>query len=218
MCQGENRHKLIWNSSAVIGHLQNTFPEDDIGIAFIYCNYKEQGEQTLVNLIASLLQQVLQRRPLPTKLHALYQHHTSKKTRPTVTECLELLRTELSGHSGAFLVVDALDECEVNNETRSVLLNNLLKLPTTTSLMVTSRHVPSIELQLDQSCRLEIRASDIDMRIYLERQIQRKERLKRHTQKDSSLIQAILEKVVKAAQGMSVYNRILLLNHLLIVT
>jgi len=206
MYQGENRHKLIWNSSAVIDHLQNTFPEDDIGIAFIYCNYKEQGEQTLVNLIASLLQQVLQRRPLPTKLHALYQHHTSKRTRPTVTECLELLRTELSSHSRAFLVVDALDECDDNNETRTMLLNNLLKLPTTTSLMVTSRHVSSIELQLDQPCCLEIRASDIDMRIYLERQIQRKERLRKHTQKDSSLVEVILEEVVKAAQGMLVYK------------
>lgn len=83
--------------------------------------------------------------------------------------------------------------------------------------MVTSRHVPSIELQLDQSRRLEIRASDIDIRIYLERQIQKKERLKRRTQKDTSLVQAILEKVVKTAQGMLVYKSYIV-NHLLIVT
>lgn len=177
-------------------------------MAFIYCNYKGQQEQTLANLISSLLQQLLQSRPLPTRIRTLYQQHARKNTRPTVTECLELLRTELSHHARAFIIIDALDECDDSNETRSMLLNHLHSLPTTTSLLVTSRHITSIEQQLGHSCRLEIRASDEDMRIYLERQVQKKERLKRHTQKDTTLLQAILGMVVNAAQGMSVHNRI----------
>ena len=75
-----------------------------------------------------------------------------------------------------------------------MLLNTLLNLPTDTFLMFTSRHVPSIELQLNHSRRLEIGADDGDIRIFLERQVQRKERLWKHTYRETSL----------AAQGMLV--------------
>jgi hypothetical protein len=134
----------------------------------------------------------------------MYQQHIRKRTRPTVTECLELLRTELSGCSKAFIVIDALDECNDSNETRSTLVDELLRLPTTTHLMVTSRYLPSIETQLSGLCRLEICASDADVRTYLEKEIQRGSRLRRHVQADPSLKDAILDSVVNAAQGMLV--------------
>lgn len=70
--------------------------------------------------------------------------------------------------------------------------------------MVTSRHVPSIEIQLNVSRRLEIRARDADVRKYLEKQIPKGSRLRGHVQADPSLKEAILDKVVNAAQGMSV--------------
>jgi hypothetical protein len=35
--------------------------EQETGVAFIYCNYKEKEDQSAVNLIASLLQQLIQR-------------------------------------------------------------------------------------------------------------------------------------------------------------
>jgi len=155
------------NSSAIIDHLQNKFSEEDIGIAFIYCNYKEQEEQTIGNLMRSLLQQLLQRRSLPAELYTLYQRHTIQKIRLTISESLELLHAELSRCSRAFIIVDALDECSDDNGSRSALVEELFNLPTTTSLMMTSRHVASIQAKLNQARRLEIRASDTDVRIYL---------------------------------------------------
>jgi len=110
----------------------------------------------------------------------------------------------LSNYSRAFLIVDALDECDEGNGTRSRLINVLLRLPTTTYLMVTSRHLQNIETQLNLSCRLQIRANDADVRTYLEKQIQREARLRRHVQADPYLRQAILDEVVNAARGMLV--------------
>jgi hypothetical protein len=77
-------------------------------------------------------------------------------------------------------------------------------LPPTANLLVTSRHVLSIEDKLNQSPRLEIRASDMDVRIYLEDRIQKESRLRRHVQADPNLRNSIIDTIVKKVQGMLV--------------
>ena len=162
-------------------------------------------DQTVTNLIASLLQQLIQRHSVvPNRVRKLYEQHVSKRTRPTLAECHELLRLELTGCSRAFIIVDALDECNESNGTRSGLIAELLSLPPTTYLLITSRHVLSIEEKLNQSPRLEICASDTDVRIYLEDRIQKESRLKRHVQADPSLRKSIVDTIVQKVQGMSV--------------
>ena len=188
----------------MIDYLKRTFHED-VGIAFVYCNYNEKGDQTVTNLIASLLQQLIQRHPIvPNKIRTLYEQHICKRTRPTLAEYSELLRLELTSCPRAFVVVDALDECDDSSGTRSSFIADLLKLPPTTYLMITSRDLPSIESELGQFRRLEIRASDADVRIYLERRIATESRLKRHIQADPALENTILETIVKKVEGMLV--------------
>lgn len=189
----------------MIDHLRNTFLEDDIGLAFIYCNYKERASQTTANLVASFLQQLVQRRPvIPSKIRTLYEQHLRKKTKPILAEYSELLHAELTGCSRAFLIVDALDECDEVRGTRSDLMAELLRLPSNTYLMVTSREIPSIEVEPNQFCRLEIRATETDVRAYLEGRIERESRLKRHVQADPVLGTTILDTIVKKVQGMLV--------------
>ena len=191
----------------MVDYLGRTFRGEDVGIAFIYCSYKEQMDQNVTNLIASLLQQLVQRHSIvPNKVRSLYEQHVGKRTRPTFAECSELLRSELTGCSRAFIIVDALDECNEINGTRNGLIAELLSLPPNANLLVTSRHVLSIEDKLNQSPPLEIRASDTDVRIYLEDRIQKESRLKRHVQADPNLRNSIVDTIVKKVQGMSVHH------------
>jgi hypothetical protein len=163
----------------MIDYLKHKFDEQDISIAFIYCNYKEKEDQTTVNLMASLIQHLLQRRPvIPGHLLLLYNRHNRKKTRLTLAECSELLRMELNACSRAFIVVDALDKCDETSGTRRDLISQLLRLPPNTYLMVTSRDVPSIQHELNVFRRIDIRASDADVRNYVEGRIGREGRLK----------------------------------------
>jgi ankyrin repeat domain-containing protein 50 len=197
--------QLIECSSAVIDYLVHESYEQEIGIAFIYCNYKEKEDQTAVNLVASLLQQLIQRRPvIPSQLRSLYEQHIRRKTRPTLAECSELLHMELNACSRAFVIVDALDECDETTRTRRDLISQLLRLPPNTHLMVTSREIPSIQLELNRFSRIEIRASDADVRTYLEGRIGREGRLKGHVQADPTLRETILDTIVKKVKGMLV--------------
>ena len=189
----------------VIDYLMHNVHEQGIGIAFIYCNYKEKEDQTGVNLVASLLKQLVQRQPvIPSQLRSLYEQHIRRKTRPTLAECSERLHMELAACSRAFVIVDALDECDEASGARRDLVNQLLRLPANTHLMVTSREVLSIQHMLGRFRRLEIRASDADVRTYLEGRIERADRLERHVQADPTLRNTILDTIVKKVEGMLV--------------
>ncbi|PVH69802.1 hypothetical protein DL98DRAFT_379827, partial [Cadophora sp. DSE1049] len=47
-------------ASAIVDKLQTQLSPQKVGLAFAYCNYKERDSQTLANLIASLVQQLVQ--------------------------------------------------------------------------------------------------------------------------------------------------------------
>ena len=165
------RAGLIWvhNRSIIVNHLQKTFEGDDkIAVLCIYCNYKEQSEQTVTNLIASLLKQIVQ--DLGSTLDnvtPLYTHNKGQCTRPTLDELTKVLETEFGTYSKVFIVVDALDECREEDGTRERLLKALRSLTGNVNLMVTSRNLPSIAREFEGKKQLTIRANDQDIKIYI---------------------------------------------------
>ena len=178
---------------------------NDIGATFLYCSYKEQVEQTPVNLIASLLQQlVLHRSIIPDELEDLYNSHVDKKSRPSLKECSKLLQAEIGRFSKIFIIIDALDEYIERDGTRDTLLNELRHLPFNIGLLVTSRYVSTIEYGFNSDRNLEIRANDRDVERYLKSRIARSSQLARHIKADPGLESDIVATIVKNAQGMYV--------------
>ena len=149
-------------------HLQIRFRNNNVGVACIYCNYKEQTVQTVTNLVASILKQLVQDRDMISEnVESFYHHHQDHGTQPTLDEVVKVLDTELQSYSRVFLVVDALDEC-ANTGSLVKLLRVLRSLRGPTNLMVTSRQLPFIEQYFRNTMRQEIRADDDDVRKYVE--------------------------------------------------
>lgn len=75
-------------TSIVINDLHERFGSDpDVGVAYLFLNYKRQAEQTMEKLTASLTKQILQERPSSvTEIESLYEKHAQKQTRPTLSE------------------------------------------------------------------------------------------------------------------------------------
>ena len=192
--------------STVINRLQCTYSKRNIGIAFIYCDYKEQEQQTPVNLMSSLLQQLVEQQPvLPDEVRSLWKEHTRQRTRPGLAELSKLFQSTASRFSKIFIVVDALDETRESSEVARDLITEIQKLPPTLCLMGTSRHKANIEQLFRGSVQLEIQANDADIRAYIRIQINRRERLKKFVQADPSLPGKIETKIASKAQGMSVF-------------
>lgn len=148
-------------AAIIVDHLWKTFPDDDIGIAYIYCNYKRQESQKTTDLLAAILKQLVQKRlffrePVLT----LYERHFNRKTRPSLDEILDALYIISKSYIKIYVVVDALDECTEIDGTHSQLLTHLRDLHerTNTSLMVTSRFLPSVIEVLEGAQTLEVRA------------------------------------------------------------
>ena len=179
-------------------HLQTLFEENDgVATAFIYCNYKEQAEQTVSSLAASLLKQMVQDRDaISDNVKSLYKRHHRRSTRPTLDRLTNVLISEIKTYSKVFVVVDALDECREDDATRARLLEVLRSLPGNVNLMVTSRNLPSIARDFGGTKRLHIRAKDDDIRAYIE------DRIAFGPQCLKNLQEVIVNKIVENAKGM----------------
>lgn len=188
--------------SFVINHIQESL-SSNIGIAYIYFNYKEVEKQTLENLTANLVHQLLiQSSLLPRELMALYEAHALIQTRPSITEYTQLLRLAVQSYSKVLVVIDALDECNEVDGTRKALISELQKLQPQLNLLVTSRDMPNVQRQLQDAARLEIQASDEDIRNYIDERIYSSDRLSLYVQKDSTLHDFMIDTVTKNAKGM----------------
>jgi hypothetical protein len=210
LCECIAFRSLLWFTrpdivirSVVVDYLKHTFQGENVGIACIYCSYKEQHEQTTTNLIAGLVQQLVQRHTIvPDDVRNLYKYHMRTRTRPSLREFSNLLQSQLHKFSKTFVIIDALDECSESN--RESLITEILKLQPGIHLLVTSRHIAEIECLFENAARLEILAKDEDVRRYLEGRIAREGRLKRHIKSDPTLQDAIIDTIVEKARGMFV--------------
>jgi hypothetical protein len=184
----------------VVNHLETIFKKDkNIAITYIYCNYKEQTEQTVFNLVANLLKQIIQANGvIPEDIKSLYDYHYTRETLPSLNELMSALTVEVAQKSTAFILVDAFDECPERGGVRGDLLRALQSLSGmhNVKLLVTSRDLPSIAEDFRGAERLDICADDEDIKRYVKFRI---DRAPRHLKDLQELVTA---KIVANAKGM----------------
>ena|ERR1700722_755420 len=130
---------------------------------FIYCNYKEQAEQTVSNLVASLLRQIVQgHRVIFNDVNSFFKHHQHQTSCATQDQLTDVSISEIWMRSKVFIVVDALDECCEDDATQTLLLEVLWLLPEQVNLMVTSCNLPLIEWDFKGAKHLHICTKDDD--------------------------------------------------------
>ena len=131
----------------------------------------------------------------------LYDSHKINNTQPSLAELSEHLSSVISLFTKVYIVIDALDECEDIQRTRTSLLAEMQNLSTHVQLFFTSRPLEDILLNAVQ---FEIVAQEDDMRKYLSAQIQREQRLSKLCADNEGLEDEILSKIIKKVDGMFV--------------
>jgi hypothetical protein len=194
-------------AAIAIEHLCKGRQNEEIGVGYLFCSYKEQEGQTCNTLLEALLKQLTHGRPdhadAVVKMH---ETHQTQKTRPSHNEIATALQAVCSSYHVAYLVIDALDECTDTDGTRTKLLNTLQQLQTKANvrLMCTSRFIPEIEERFQLNTTLEVRASEQDVRQYVAGQVPR---LPKCIQRDGDLIREVQDSIAKAVDGMYVYRK-----------
>ena len=190
--------------SVVIDFLQKTKKAENIAVCYFYCHYKEQDQQTAVNLLGSLLRQLATNHqhiiPAVMKLHEKFQKE-DRNCRPSLLDYTQILSEVLLTFDNVYVVLDALDECSMDERDKFIL--GMKQLPL--QLLVTSRHIPDI-LELFQGVdSLEIRANANDIRSFLQSQMVAKSGLARLVKNDKTLSEDIVQHITTRADGMCVY-------------
>ena len=189
-------------SSVIIDYLKQRATHGGVGFGYVYCIYNAI-DQTVINLIASLLQQLVQQQAvLPADIKSLYEYHSKGQIRPLLSEYIGLLQAHIRCCSMVFIVVDALDECSEDDGVRDLFVAQLRCLLPHIRLLVTSRDVTSIGEAFEGATRLEIRAHDEDIRTYLQVRIQEQALLRSHIKEDPSLRDTIIDTIIAKASGM----------------
>lgn len=157
-------------TSIVVDYLWTEFNNVDVGIAYLYCNYQRQKEQSAEALLSSLLKQLSQEQPsVPVDVKNLYERHTTKGTRPSFNDVVEVLHSTTQSYSKVFIIIDALDECHVSSEERRKFLGEVFNLQAQAevNIFATSRFVPEIMSQFEACITKTIRAEEADVLRYV---------------------------------------------------
>jgi hypothetical protein len=180
-------------------------------VAYIYCNYKEENEQTLANLIASLwLQLVVEKRKnraFTERVKALHEKHNQypKNTRPSLDEVFGILSAEALTFSRIFIVVDGLDECPERSEDLTPTRPNLVKKLRAllkANIMFTSRPLDISVYGIRKPIELTINADVSDVMAYVRRRIADEPVLSKWVHDNAELGRSITETIATKASKM----------------
>src|SRR5690349_20329522 len=101
---------------------------DQSAAACVFCDYKDIAATTLINLISSLLSQILNgQATMPDNVAKLYEKHVKGASRPSLDELVGVFN-ELGKAKTIYIIVDALDECPDKDDSRNILLQQLSRL------------------------------------------------------------------------------------------
>lgn len=196
-------------TAAVVDNLQ-TLCQDDrtVGVAYVYCNFRRQDQQTAKDLLASVLKQLARGVPtFPDGLESLHHKHKCKRSRPSVEEIASALGHVAASYARIFIVVDGLDECRGTDNHRRRFLSELFNLQRVQTLQAgsginlfaTSRPLPEITSIFHGTMTQEIRATQSDVWKYLDGHMGG---LRSFVQENTLLQQEIKTEISDAVNGM----------------
>jgi hypothetical protein len=184
-----------------MNELEEKFGGDERKVAAcVFCDYKDTAATTPINLISSLLSQVLSgQAALPEELTRLYEKHEKLGSRPSLDELVGLFQ-ELSKATTIYIIVDALDECLDKDDSRNILLQQLSRLRGGCNILMTSRSSVSISEYFDDYLAIEITAKESDISKYVAGHLST--RLQAHIKQKPTLYNEITSAVIQRAQNM----------------
>ena len=192
----------------------------DTGLAFLYCTYKESRSPE--DYIKLAMKQLCRRMPvLPPALEKIYQMHHKSNGQLSYVELGRVFSTIIQRFDSVFLILDALDECSLDQRTalcEFVLDITELKVTHEDSqglaeprgilkLFVTSRKEPDLEqafLRNPTQTIIEIEPAKVntDIEVFVKAQLQQRLQDGDLVLENMALKQKILTSLTTRAGGM----------------
>ena len=203
-------------TSLVIDHLESRIATIKPMVAYVFFDYKDQKRQTATAILRSLLKQVVEYiGEIPQSVQHSYDAKNPAEKENTMDEdqCISLLEYLISNEPcDTFLIFDALDECpdmgHDSKEIRSKITSAMKRLSIVGRVFITARPHVHPTTVLPECHRLEIRATNLDMRCYIDARIKEHKRLSRLIGSDPQITHRLNETLCRKANGMFLLARL----------
>jgi len=191
------------SSSVVIDDLITRHGEANV--AYLYCDYRDQTSQTVVNILGSVLRQFLTTASyVPETIITTLESIKKKGQRAEIGDISKMLKALLPHLDRSFLCLDALNELE--SRTRFLLLKALRTEFDSAHIFLTGRPYiapevnRALQIQLDT---MHIEANEGDIREFLINKIEEDMHINPDDMNEQ-LREEILEAIISKASGMYV--------------
>lgn len=198
-----DRPFLINRSSLAVEQLAAKIIGQPIGLAYIYCDYRDQKGQTAVELIGSLVKQlVLQLDRVPPKVMDMYKFKKKNRTKLELHEATNMLNEIALSFEQCFICIDGLDESGCRRVLYKALFTWDLVSNGKVRLLLTGRpHIRHEILPNKTVVPLEIIAHPDDVNDFLRHRIE-EDRKERPADMTDDLKAQIVSTIASKAQGM----------------
>jgi hypothetical protein len=173
-----------------------------VGLAYVYCDYRDQKEQSMENILGAFLKQLVSLLPeIPKAILKVYDERGAHQKPLSLADAMDLLRAACAHFSKIYVCVDALDEA---GDLRG-LLTTLRDSPSSMQLFLTGRQ--HIQGMVQECFREEniipIEARENDIRLFCEHEIGGANDLEPDAM-DEKLRKAILSRITESTEGVLV--------------
>lgn len=170
--------KTIFCSTAIEDIRTISEQDADTSFAFFYFSFSDEHKKSDSDLLRSLVAQLGWREPGLSMLRQAYED--ARRSVPGSDELEKILLASTRSCSKVYLLVDALDECPEDHDTRGSVLARIKRLTQDAPnlrVLATSRELDrirrSMEALVAEPLRVTTRAVDADIQIYLTKEVLR---------------------------------------------
>lgn len=186
-------------------HELTTTGGEDIGVAYMYCDYADRDNQTAENIIATLVKQLSLQKPSSLGyIWKLYEQCNRGKIRPDATRLTETMKNICTGYRQIYVVIDALDECD--EKSRKSILAQFDKVDHSVArFFLTSRpHLTEMQRKFSELPQVKIKAEASDIREFILNNIRENDILSELIENTMDLEDEIITTIIGKAGEMSV--------------
>ncbi|KAJ2972829.1 hypothetical protein NUW58_g9099 [Xylaria curta] len=169
--QGSGKTNL---TSIIIDEILESTSSSTCPLAFIYFDYQEHKIQTPLMVWSSILRQLVEmisngRKSIIDRYENA--HHLTKSL--SLHECERMILDLVQSLECAYLVIDAIDECDGSRFRRSILqfLDHLVKTSKVRVLVTSRPHIQDIHSMFCQSPQIKTEAQKEDLKTYLREEL-----------------------------------------------
>ncbi|RDW72765.1 uncharacterized protein DSM5745_07937 [Aspergillus mulundensis] len=194
-------------ASTVIDWLRQHKEDQDTGLVYFYCDYKDKQKQSPTTIVSTLLSMIATRNEAVLgRLVTFFeqQHKENPAYTPEFDELLNNFSHFVSdSFDQLFIVVDALDETE-DRECVAYAFRKIAETCDCAKVLVTSRYEIDIARTYEELPITSIEPDDIagDIELYIRSEVAAKIKAKKLKLRDPKLQEVICETLIQGAHGM----------------